>query len=284
MAPFLIGHTGITWGIPGDVETAYRDVAELGYLGFETFTQTILEWNGRPGGYRRLVEQNKIPTSAGYCYKEWTASRKALDEAKAEADGLAALPGATALVVQAGSRSSDTSAPDELAQLADILNELGAHCDDIGLRVGLHPHTDTAVETRSDIDTILSLSDPRLVGLAPDTGQIAKAGCDVLDLLRVHGDRIVHVHLKDWNGEGRTTDGAETDHSGYLNYEAIGDGVLPINSILDVLTDEVGYAGWVNVELDRTTTSPRPAREAAARSRHHLETLLGSSRFRQTAS
>ena len=26
-----IGHTGITWGIPGDVEQAYRDTAELGY-------------------------------------------------------------------------------------------------------------------------------------------------------------------------------------------------------------------------------------------------------------
>ena len=29
-----IGHTGITWGIPGDVEQAYRDTAELGYQGF----------------------------------------------------------------------------------------------------------------------------------------------------------------------------------------------------------------------------------------------------------
>lgn len=37
-----IGHTGITWGIPGDVERAYRDVAELGYLGFETFGEIIL--------------------------------------------------------------------------------------------------------------------------------------------------------------------------------------------------------------------------------------------------
>ena len=45
-----IGHTGITWGIPGDVEQAYRETAELGYLGFETFAKTIQEWNQKPGG------------------------------------------------------------------------------------------------------------------------------------------------------------------------------------------------------------------------------------------
>ena len=32
-----IGHIGITWGIPGDVEHAYRDTAELGYQGFGDF-------------------------------------------------------------------------------------------------------------------------------------------------------------------------------------------------------------------------------------------------------
>lgn len=277
----LIGYTGITWGIPGDVETAYRDVAELGYQSFETFTETILEWNQRPGGYRQLVERNGIPTSAGYCYKEWTSSPSALDEAIREADGLRKVPGATTLVVQAGSPPSGNTVEDELSAQADVLNRLGDHCAQLGLTVGLHPHTGTAVETRSDIETIMPMLDRRLVGLAPDTGQLAKGGCDVVELLRAHRDRIVHVHLKDWNGAGRQPDGSENDESGYLNYEAIGDGILPVKQILDVLTEELAYTGWINVELDGTEATPRPAREAAARSRIHLEQLLGPDQFGQ---
>ena len=61
-----IGHTGITWGIPGDVEQACGDTTELGYLGFETFAQTILNWNEKPGGYRALIERYGIPTAAAY--------------------------------------------------------------------------------------------------------------------------------------------------------------------------------------------------------------------------
>lgn len=36
-----IGHTGITWG--SEIEQALRDTSELGYLGFETFAQTIIQ-------------------------------------------------------------------------------------------------------------------------------------------------------------------------------------------------------------------------------------------------
>lgn len=272
-----IGHTGITWGIPGDVEQAYRDTADLGYLGFETFGRTILEWNEQPGGYRALVERYGIPTGAAYCGKTWIDPATAAQEmaaARREAEALRAIGGQT-LVLAGGRRPEGGYTAAQFQRLADALNEIGAYCRALGLTTGLHPHTGTAVETRADIDTILGLLDPALVGFAPDTGQIAKGGSDILEVMRTYQSRITHVHLKDWGGAyERDAGGKEIDRTGYVNYEPIGSGILPIKELLEPLL-AAGFTGWVNVELDGTPAAPRPPREAAAMSRRYLGEILG---------
>jgi len=272
-----IGHTGITWGIPGDVEAAYRDTAELGYQGFETFAFTIIDWNSRPGGYRALVERNGIPTSAAYVYKEWIDPAKAdadQESARREADA-AREAGATSLVLQGGSRPGGGLDASALGRLGEALNRIGAYCREIGMVASLHPHTGTAVETRDEIDAIMRFTDPALVGFAPDTGQIAKGGSDIVEVLETYRDRIAHVHLKDWCGKADLDeDGKEIDATGYVNYEAIGQGILPMPEILRIL-ETCGDHIWVNVELDGTDRAPRPPRDAARLSREYLGEVLG---------
>lgn len=272
-----VGHTGITWGIPGDVEQAYRDTAELGYHGFETFGRTILEWNEKPGGYRALVELNGIPTGAAYCGKTWIEPATAAEEmsaARHEADALREIGGQT-LVLACGRRPASGLTDDQFKQLADALNDIGRYCRDIGLVTGLHPHTGTAVETQQDIDTIMTLLDPALVGFAPDTGQIAKGGSDIVEVMKTYRARITHVHLKDWGSSyERDAAGKEIDATGYVNYEPIGSGILPTPALLDILIED-RFDGWINVELDGTPRAPRPPREAAAMSRRYLGEILG---------
>lgn len=272
-----IGHTGITWGIPGDIEQAYCDTAELGYLGFETFGRTILDWNEKPGGYHALVERYGIPTGAAYCGKTWidpATARADQDAARREADALKELGGET-LVLACGRRPDGGYTADQFQRLASALNEIGSYCRGLGLVTGLHPHTGTAVETRSDIDTILALLDPDLVGFAPDTGQIAKGGSVILEVMRTYRNHLTHVHLKDWGGTySHDAEGKEVDETGYVNYQPIGRGVLDIPELLNILiTDD--FRGWVNVELDGTPRAPRPPREAAALSRRYLGEILG---------
>jgi sugar phosphate isomerase/epimerase len=160
--------------------------------------------------------------------------------------------------------------------MAETMNRAGEVARGAGIDATMHPHWGTAAESRLEIEVLLDLLDPTLVGFAPDTGQIAKGGSDILEVMRTYQPRLTHVHLKDWGGSyERDADGKEIDRTGYVNYEPIGSGVLPMADLLTPLI-ESDFAGWVNVELDGTPRAPRPPRAAAALSRRYLGGLLGA--------
>lgn len=259
-----VGHTGITWGIPGDPVRAYEDTAELGYLGFETFGHTI-----RGVDFRPLIARHGIPVCAAYVSRMWidpATTADDLESARQDAEALAAL-GGEVVVLACNRRPPDGLDADGFERLAEALNEAGRQAAVLGLRAGLHPHTGTHVETADDIERIMALLDPAVVGFAPDTGQIAKGGSDAVAVCRRYRDRTTHVHLKDWGGSP-----GPIDDTGYANYQPVGSGVLPMSELLTLYHD---FDGWLNVELDGTASAPRPAREAAAMSRRALGDLLG---------
>lgn len=65
-----------------------------------------------------------------------------------------------------------------------------------GLRVGLHNHLGTPVETHEDLDTFMS-NCPEC-GLILDTAHLAASGGDPLAAVGRYADRLVAVHFKDW--------------------------------------------------------------------------------------
>ena len=58
-----IGHTGITWRGP---EQAIKEIASLGYYGFEPFGNALEQWETK-GGMGRLLEEAKLPLISAYC-------------------------------------------------------------------------------------------------------------------------------------------------------------------------------------------------------------------------
>jgi inosose dehydratase len=69
--------------------------------------------------------------------------------------------------------------------------------DATGLRTVFHHHCAGFVETPAEIERMLALTDPKIVGLCFDTGHYRFGGGDPLTGLRQHHDRIWHVHFKD---------------------------------------------------------------------------------------
>jgi inosose dehydratase len=125
--------------------------------------------------------------------------------------------------------------------------------DETGLRTVLHHHCAGFVETPAEVETLLRMTDPALVGLCLDTGHYAYGGGDPLEALRALGDRVWHVHFKDC--EPAVAAAARREGLGYLEAVArgvfceLGKGAVDFGAVVAELRQR-GYEGWIVVEQD----------------------------------
>ncbi len=144
-----------------------------------------------------------------------------------------------------------------------------------GLRTVFHHHCAGYVETPAEVETLLQLTDPELVGLCFDTGHYTFGGGDALAGLRRHADRIWHVHFKDCDPavaarsreEGR--DYVASVRAGV--FCELGRGEVTFLAVVDELR-RLGYDGWIVVEQDVLPGMGTP-KQSAARNRDYLTGL-----------
>lgn len=151
------------------------------------------------------------------------------------------------------------------------LTELGDSCLDQGMRIAYHHHMGTIVQSREEIDRLMD-NTGESVGLLLDTGHLAYAGGDALDLLKVHGQRIRHVHCKNVRAnvlrDARNRDLGFLDAvlNGVFTVPGDGEGCIDFRAVLRVLKS-VAYDGWFVVEAEQdplTAPSQRFAAMAAS--------------------
>lgn len=190
-------------------------------------------------------------------------------EARWYARALAEL-GGSVLVVPAGPAAEDKPPLDDAAldQLAATWDTVGAAVAEDGVQLAVHVDFLSALRADGALDALLARTDPALVGLALDTGELAVAGIDPLAVIATHGDRIRHVQFKDalavdeaqeyrqpaahWTV--RVRGGAQEVPRWFAEPGADG-GRLDFPALTRALLD-AGYTGWVVVESDQ---SPHPA-------------------------
>jgi inosose dehydratase len=154
--------------------------------------------------------------------------------------------------------------------------------DDLGMRVVVHHHAGTFIETPDEIDRLLAMTEPDLVGLLLDTGHCVYGGGDPLEVLRRHDGRVRYVHLKDVAGPQleRVRRGELAMSQAWAEgvFCPLGDGLVPFPSVIEALRAR-GYAGWLIVEQDVVPDTngrlrPDPS-ESARRSRRYLSEACG---------
>ena len=154
--------------------------------------------------------------------------------------------------------------------------------DELDMRIVVHHHAGTFVETPAEVERLLGETDPRRVGLLLDTGHYVYGGGDPLDLLERHGARVSYVHLKDARGPElervRSTDIAMDEAWRRGVFCPLGEGVVDFPRVVDALRGR-GYAGWLIVEQDVVPDAQGRLRpdpfESAARSRAYLRERCG---------
>ncbi|HEY3379785.1 MAG TPA: sugar phosphate isomerase/epimerase [Armatimonadota bacterium] len=122
-----------------------------------------------------------------------------------------------------------------------------------GVRVGIHNHLGTLVETQPQLEEFLARCPG--CGLVLDTAHLAAAGGDPVDIVRRYGDRLVAVHLKDWlllKPEIGFDTWWERGRFCGLGAGNIGlDNIAVMRAVVDS-----GYHGWVFVEHDTHLQDP----------------------------
>ena len=157
------------------------------------------------------------------------------------------------------------------------LNHLGEIANANGMRLCYHPHMGTGVMIKEDIDRLMENTSPDLVHLLLDTGHLAGALADPLQVTIQYGPRIKHIHLKDVRADV-VTRVREENLSFYDAIEAgvftvPGDGAIDFVPIFAALA-EAGFEGWLVVEAEQDPAKANPL-EYAKKARCYLREKLG---------
>ena len=262
-----IGCTALIWGAlprtPDNLTAAVRDMASLGFHGFETFASIVNDWDVK-GTLAALIGEHGIPLVSGYATVQLT-------DTSARKENLAQLVQWGKAVKKHGGRFM-VLAPNSVTRHAyafsehktDIiagLNDYAKAMNDLGLGAGLHQHTGTAVESRDETYAVMEAVDTRHCKFAPDVGQLQKGGADAAKVVKDFLPITVHMHLKDYKG---------WEH--FAGYCPLGEGKVDLKAILDMV-EGANPTATIMHELDGSANAPYTPLQTAQIGKAYLQKL-----------
>jgi inosose dehydratase len=242
-------------------EAVLGEMAQLGMRGTELGPPGFLP--DEPARLATLLARHGLVLVGGFV--PLVLHERTIDAALTEARRAAGLIGGAGgrMLVLAAVQDAEWSTPQTLddegwTRLGSHLNEIEAMAAEYGLAVCLHPHAGTLIETAEQVRRALEVVE---VGWCLDTGHLLIGGTDPVQFAREHGDRVVHVHLKDVDAalavEVRAGRRSLLDATRAGLFRALGQGDARIAEVMDALGAH-GYAGWLVLEQDTAITAEEP--------------------------
>lgn len=297
-----VGNAPVSWGIYGPHdphlpwERVMSAIAEAGYQGTELGPYGY--YPTQPEVLRSALRSRRLGLGSSYVgvpLEDAARRQEAVDEC-VRVGSLLATQGVGEVIVadddhpermaRAGRIPADGSLGWTDAQWREAAGTLHAIAralkDRFGMRVVVHHHVGTFIETPAELDRLLRETDPELVNLLLDTGHAVYGGGDPVELLRDHGQRIRYLHLKDVNRaeleQVRRSDVHVREAWKRGVFCPLGEGVVDFPRLAGQLRSS-GYAGWAIVEQDvvpnqRGALDPDPF-ESARASRSYLKERVG---------
>ncbi len=168
---------------------------------------------------------------------------------------------------------------DQWNKLAAGMNKLAKLAEEKGMKVSLHHHMGTGIQTPAEIDRFMEITNDD-VYLLFDTGHIyfSEGSQEAVDaILDKYIDRIVHVHLKDVRPE--ILKKVKAEKWSFLRavkegvFTVPGDGVINYDHIFAKL-NKTGYEGWMVVEAEQDPAKANPL-EYAMKARNFIAEKTG---------
>jgi sugar phosphate isomerase/epimerase len=127
------------------------------------------------------------------------------------------------------------------------MNQIGRlSLEEYGIYIAFHAERDIAKEI---ILQVLDQTDPKYVRFCADVGHLTATGLDAVEVVKKYASRLAVSHWKDFDPKlpGPSYLGAGTRG----DFVEVGQGAVNFRGLADVYR-EIGYHGWVMLELDRT--------------------------------
>ena len=275
------------WGYQMPAERVLREAASLGLVALEAGPEGLLprdpaEVSGVLSGYGLSLVGGFVPA----VLHEPDARDGELAFVARRAEFFAAA-GADVVVLAAATGSESYEKVAELDEgawrhLFESLKMVEEICARHGVAVSLHHHYGTVIERD---DQILRFLEGSEMGLCLDTGHLVIGGGDPVEMAKLAGDRVNHVHLKDVNLElaerlaRRELDFKEAAQKGA--FRPLGDGDVDVGEVVGRL-EASGYRGWYVLEQDAMVETEPPEGEGPVndvrKSLRFLETSIEGSR------
>jgi inosose dehydratase len=260
-----IGYTGITWN-NAQVEDAIATCGKLGFYGFETFGDVLVQSESK-GGLSSVLQKNHIPLVSGYCTLNLTDSTKrqeTLEKAVRWAKLIKQTGGRIFVLGPNPVPRATYNFAEHKAVIVATLNEASKVILDQGITPVLHQHTGTCVETRDETYATLDAMDHSTLKFGPDVGQLTKGGADAVQVVKDYLPLVQHMHLKDYDGKDPKL----------VDYCPLGRGKVNVPAILDLMAGRT-ISGMVMVELDNDPKNPSstPPSDLAAESQAYLRKI-----------
>jgi len=269
-----IGYSTITWGgvvghpagvtavkdlfylANGDSLKAIEDISEVGYEGIEVFDGNLAAFADQPEVLLDALKKANLKLVSVYTGANFIYDDILEDEMHkiAQAAKLASDFGATRLIVGGGAKRASGERADDMAKLGRALDQVVDLAASFGLETSYHPHLGTIVEGPEALERLMQVSK---IKFCPDTAHLTAGGGNPVELIEKHGDRLAHVHLKDY----KYATGA---------FLPLGQGDIDFGGVIAAVKSS-GYDSWLMVELDSYDGDPK---EAAKISKQYLDSLL----------
>jgi inosose dehydratase len=248
-----IGISQLVWGY--DLSRPDRwlrfldEASEIGYEGVLAFDSTLPFWYNRPAELRRMLDQRQLELAAVIHQPslDFRGTRRLIEFVKQVGEPTIVLSGRDG-------RQEDWEI------VLPILQRHGEIAAEHGLRAVYHHHTGWIAETMEDYERLLAEVDRRYLGAMLDCGHASKdfTGHSALEFFERNHATIEYVEFKDFS--------PQTD----LRTE-VGRGTCDFAGIAAAIKEH-GYKGWVVVEQNGTSRTPK---ESSAESYRYIRETLG---------
>ena len=274
-----------------DYVQVLNEIAETGYEGTE-----LGDWGFMPTDPQKLSNEihgrnlKLVGAFVPVALKKPEAHQPGIDVAVRTARLMAAVEGNLPFIILA---DENGSIPERTKNAGRVTPEMGlsdsewqifaegaekiaaAVRKETDLRTAFHHHCAGYVETPAEIEKLMSLTDPHLLGLVFDCGHYRFGGGNPLEGLKKYGKRVWHFHFKDYQPEI----GKQGVKEGWDYFQSVsaglfcelGKGDMNFPALLAEL-DKIGYEGWGVVEQDVLPGMGKP-KESAQRNRDYLASI-----------